>query len=256
MTAVQAEQAFKYQVFISYSHADQEWGRWLHGALERFKPPKERVGQETSARLMPSRFGRVFRDDAELGAASDLPARIDAALIQSNALVVICSPKAARSPWVNREIAAFKERRGNGRVLAVIVDGEPHSKNPETECFPPALLASFEASRSEEIEPFAPDVRKFGRQDTILKLVSGIWDIDYDALKRRALIEQRRRLRRTVAIASGLSIVFAGLALFSTFESIEAGKQRDAALLASSRALAPKPIKASRWFSSSCPIGT
>lgn len=34
-----------YWAFISYSHADDAWGRWLHRALESYRIPRALVGQ-------------------------------------------------------------------------------------------------------------------------------------------------------------------------------------------------------------------
>jgi eukaryotic-like serine/threonine-protein kinase len=52
-------------------------------------------------------------------------------------LIVICSPRAAVSRWVNREIEVFKSLGGEARVLCLIVDGEPNADSNlgELECF-------------------------------------------------------------------------------------------------------------------------
>jgi hypothetical protein len=42
---------FKYRAFISYSHADEEWAKWLHKALETYRVPKHLVGRETEFRV-------------------------------------------------------------------------------------------------------------------------------------------------------------------------------------------------------------
>jgi hypothetical protein len=39
--------ALKYRAFISYSHADTSWAKWLHCGLESFPIDKELVGRET-----------------------------------------------------------------------------------------------------------------------------------------------------------------------------------------------------------------
>ena len=30
---------FKYRAFISYSHSDEKWARWLHRGLETYRMP-------------------------------------------------------------------------------------------------------------------------------------------------------------------------------------------------------------------------
>ena len=82
---------FKYRAFISYSHKDHNWGVWLHKQLETFRTPMQLVGIETGIGEVPRRLGRVYRDEAEEGAAHDLGERIENALASSDALVVLCS---------------------------------------------------------------------------------------------------------------------------------------------------------------------
>ena len=80
-----------------------------------------------------------------MGAASNLGAALRGALEDSDSLIVICSPNAAKSAWVNEEIAHFKLIRRADRIFAVIVDGVPHAgdavaeEQRAKECFPPAL---------------------------------------------------------------------------------------------------------------------
>lgn len=95
---------FKYRAFISYSHADTRWATWLHRALESYRPPKELVGTRTTRGVVPKRLSPVFRDREELPSATDLGALLRAALEQSQCQIIICSPKAAKSRWVNEEI--------------------------------------------------------------------------------------------------------------------------------------------------------
>src|SRR5262249_2335470 len=88
----------RYAAFISYSHSDRPAAHWLHRALEGYRPPKE-VAVGTDARLRP-----IFLDRAELSTSSDLATSVREALASSRYLIVICSPAAAKSRWVNEEI--------------------------------------------------------------------------------------------------------------------------------------------------------
>ena len=90
----------KYRAFISYSHADEKWANRLHKTLESYRVPKHLVGQTTSRGPIPKRLAPVFRDRDELPSATDLGDVIRAALANSACLIVICSPDAARSRWV------------------------------------------------------------------------------------------------------------------------------------------------------------
>ncbi len=99
----------RYKAFISYSHEDEEWAKWLHKTLESYRLPRRLIGQTTEQGTVPSRLSPIFRDRDELASATDLGKAIRAALAASERQIVICSPAAARSKWVNEEILAFRQ---------------------------------------------------------------------------------------------------------------------------------------------------
>jgi tetratricopeptide (TPR) repeat protein len=213
------EEAFKYRAFISYSHADSKWAAWLHKSLETYRIPKHLVGRETVFGPIPERLAPVFRDREELASATNLGDKLTTALRQSAAQVVICSPAAARSRWVNEEILTFKRFGREDRVFCLIIGGEPGaSARPETaadECFPNALIYKLGADgqlSSVPSEPIAADARpgKDGRTDAKLKLIAGLLDVPLDELKQR---EAQRRHRRMMLLVSAS---VAGMAITST----------------------------------------
>jgi len=145
-----------YWAFISYSQHDAKWAQWLHGELEKYKIPRALVGRKLGGQTIPQRLIPIFRDREELPSAGDLGEKIREALEASHALVVVCSPHAARSPWVNEEVRAFKALGRSHRVFPLIVDGEPYASGrysgPE-ECFPPALRFAVAAPADRVLEP-------------------------------------------------------------------------------------------------------
>jgi tetratricopeptide (TPR) repeat protein len=227
----------KYRAFISYSHLDERWGSWLHKKLETYRVHKHLVGRTTARGTIPRRLLPVFRDREELASATDLGETITAALQDSEALIVVCSPAAAQSHWVNEEILTFKRLGRADSVFCVIVDGEPNASDtsePERECFPPALrfhLGESGELSSRRAEPIAADARdgKDGKNGAQLKLTAGLLGVGLDELQRR---EQHRRQRRLIAITSAslagmvVASVLAGAALFARAEAI---KQRSIA---------------------------
>ena len=135
--------ALKYRAFISYSHADSTWAKWLHRGLERFRVDKDLVGRKTATGTIPETLRPVFRDRDEFSAGHALRELTLAALDASPALIVICSPAAAKSSYVNKEIGLFKSRHPERPVIPLIVAGKP--SDPELECFPSALKSKFDA---------------------------------------------------------------------------------------------------------------
>jgi tetratricopeptide (TPR) repeat protein len=225
----------KYWAFISYSHADKAWADWLHRALERYRIPGRLVGVATAAGPVPPRIAPVFLDRVELAASTDLDATIGDALRSCRSLIVICSPAAVGSPRVTQEIESFRALK-SGRILPVIVAGRPNATerggDPLEECFPlPLRGAQLDGQRQSPV-PLAADVRsgKGGRQEALLKLISGILNLNLDQLRQRDL--QRRRRRWAAATAMGLTGMVCASAL-AAYAWIE----RNAAVHAETRAI-------------------
>jgi len=190
----------RYGAFLSYSHADERYARWLLQRLEGYRVPKRLIGTAGRHGPVPARLGPVFRDRDELPTAGDLGSTITAALADSAALVVVCSPAAARSRWVNAEADAFRASGRGDRVFCFVVDGDPTGRDPGEACFPPALLAP-DVEGGPPREPLAADARAEGdgRDRAFLRLVAGLLGVGYDDLAQR---EAQRRQRRLVAIAA------------------------------------------------------
>ena len=204
----------RYFAFISYSHRDQRWADWLHKALETYRVPSRLVGQTTSAGEIPRRLVPVFRDRDELASSSDLGRTVNAAIAQSRNLIVICSPASAHSRWVNEEVLAFKRLGKTERVFCLIVDGEPNASDlagrEAEECFAPALRFQIGADGQptpQRTEPIAADARegKDGKANAKLKLIAGLLDVGFDALKQREL--QRRNRRLAIVTAAALVVM-------------------------------------------------
>lgn len=133
----------KYCAFISYSHADSAAAASLQTRLERYVLPQAlrtiRPGLKREVRpLRP-----IFRDADELVPGQDLPARVQAGLMASQFLLVVCSPSAAASAWVEKEILDFCALGRSDSILAIVVDGVPNAeaerRDAALECLPRAL---------------------------------------------------------------------------------------------------------------------
>ncbi len=204
----------RYRAFLCYSHRDSDWADWLHAAIESYPIPPRLVGIATRAGIIPPRLAPVFRDRDELPSAANLSAKVSDALAQSANLIVICSPHAAQSRWVNEEVTAFQRLGRSDRIFCLIVDGEPGASawagREHDECLPAALTKRFDADgreTGERFEPIAADARpgKDGKSNARTKLVAGLIGVDLDDLRHR---ERRRRRGRTmIALAAGFVLV-------------------------------------------------
>ena len=205
----------RYRAFISYSHADARWARWLHRAIEGYRVPRRLRGGRGEFGELPDRLSPVFRDREDLASAGELGPRIQAALDDSDALLVVCSPAAARSRWVDDEILRFRRTGRGQRIYCLIVDGEP--KGGEHECFPPALRFALaeDGSGSVAVEPIAADVRpgRDGKALARLKLLSGLLGVDLDVLRQREVARRHRRLVGVTVLALVVMLTTSWLAV-------------------------------------------
>lgn len=197
----------RYKAFISYSHQDETWARWLQRSLETYRVPRRLVGQAGTYGPIPARLRPVFRDREDLSSASDLTAQIKDELDNAETLIVICSPAAARSPWVGEEIQYFTQPGRGDRILALIVEGEPQPTNTDEACFPPAILQAHDGSPK---EPLAADVRKYadGKRLSLLKVIAGILGIRLDELRRR---DAQRQIRSRLAYSISFVLLVSGI---------------------------------------------
>ena len=220
----------RYRAFISYSHDDARDAHWLHRALETYRLPGRLVGKETAKGPVPRRLTPIFRDRDDLPASGDLSQSVRTALGQSDTLIVVCSPAAAASRWVNEEIRVFREVNPDGDILAAIVDGEPEAETtglpPEQECFPPALLEPGESGAA--VEPVAADMRRSGdgRRMALLKLVAGLLGLSLDQLIQRDLQRRQRRVTAVTVVSVLISVFMAGLTLFAVSAQSEAERRK------------------------------
>ena len=222
--------SFKYRAFLSYSHEDKKWARWLHRSLENYRVPPHLNKPGDRATGPPNRIAPVFRDRTDLSSAACLPDAINEALEASESLIVICSPAAAQSRWVNEEILAFKRLGRAHRVFCFIVAGEPNMPG-EVQCFPKAVRFDPENQESDitsASEPLAADARPLGdgRKTARLKLIAGLLGVGFDELCQRDL---QRRHRRMLGITAGsfvTALLTLSLAIMAFMANAEAERRR------------------------------
>jgi hypothetical protein len=77
---VSALNAIGYRAFLSYSHRDTAWAKWLHKALESYRIAKDLVGRQTSAGPVPKTLRPIFRDREDFSAGHSLTEQTLAAL--------------------------------------------------------------------------------------------------------------------------------------------------------------------------------
>jgi len=228
--AAQTLDGAEYAAFISYRHLsrDQEVARKVQRAIETFRLPR---GAAASIASGGNRLGKCFRDEDELTASHSLPASILEALEKSSALIVICTPEAKESFWVQREIEAFIDMHGRERVFAVLAAGSSDESIPD-------VLRGVSSADGDQpgavVNPLAVDMRREAakrERDEFLRIIAAVAGCGYDDLRQRD--RSRRRKRVATGIVSAVAAVcLVGIALWFMWDA------RQNALIAESKSLA------------------
>lgn len=184
---------YQYQAFMSYAHDDERVAARLHRALETYRVPK--ALQKTHL----EKISPIFRDVTELTAHHSLSEKIKDAVIGSRFLLVLCSPAAKASHWVNEEIKLFREVHGEGSILCALIEGTPRTS------FPPALVAGGR-------EPLAANLSAKNFNLGVSQLAASIIGVGLDRLIQRDVRRRRNRLRLMTAGAFAFSGVMAAMA--------------------------------------------
>jgi hypothetical protein len=197
----------QFDAFISYSHAgDGNLAPAVQSGLQRLaKRPFQR------------RALRVFRDETGLSANPHLWSSIEEALDSSAWFVLLASPEAANSQWVDREVVTWLERKSPDTCLVVVTDGTlsfgPDQRvDDSTDCLPPALVDALDAeprwldlrwARQEE----QLDLRNGRFRAAIADLAAPIHGIAKDELESDDVRQQRAIKRLAVAGVATVSLL-------------------------------------------------
>lgn len=134
----------------------------------------------------------------------DLRQELEARLRASRHLIVICSPHSAKAKWVGWEIAYFHSLGRTENIHFFIVDGEPHSQDPERECFNPiieelGIPEQLGANIHERVSRW-PWVN---RERAYVQLVTKLLGVEFDSLwQRHKRLLRRRCILGTIAVVA------------------------------------------------------
>lgn len=200
------ELQYKYFAFISYNSHDTAWGKKLQHKLEGYRMPATLCSEHGWERkpIKPVFFAPT--DIQPGGLTAELQERLRA----SRNLIVICSPHSAKSEWVGKEIAFFHSLGRTENIHFFIVDGVPHSGNPDTECFNPVVdtlgLPEILGANIHEKIYRSPWLN---RERAYVQLITKLLGVEFDSIWQR----HKRLLRQKIATWTvGIIIVLAALA--------------------------------------------
>lgn len=183
------KQQFKYFAFISYNSKDMEWGKKIQRKLEHYRMPATLCSEHGWDRtpIRPVFFAPT--DIQPGGLTEELQERLRA----SQNLIVICSPNSAKSEWVGKEIEFFHQLGRTQQIHLFIVDGVPHSGNPDTECFNkvvddlglPEILGANIHEQTQTFPFTKISWSWMNKQRAYVQLISKLLGVEFDAIWQR-----------------------------------------------------------------------
>ncbi|MCH5312188.1 MAG: TIR domain-containing protein [Prevotella sp.] len=200
----------EYFAFISYKREDEKWAKWLQHKLEHYRLPTNVRKSDPS---LPQNIRPVFKDTSELGAGV-LADEIHEALENSKYLIVICSPRAAKSQWVGKEVQTFIDMGRFDKIIPFIIGGKPFSEISEEECFPSALL-----NLPKEQELLGVNINEIGRDAAVVKVVARMFDLKFDTLWQRYEREQKKKQQIKISIISICLLISIGIAVWISHQN-------------------------------------
>ncbi|MEU8235557.1 TIR domain-containing protein [Actinoplanes sp. NPDC048967] len=220
--------------FISYSHAaDGRLAPAVQRGLHRLAKPWHR-----------RRALWIFRDQTGLAVTPALWTSIQQALDGSKYFVLLASPEAASSPWVNREIEHWVATKSPDRILPVVTDGEwrwdagARDFTADSTAVPAALRGVFTE------EPLYLDLRwarddvhlslqHIRFRDAIAQLAAPMHGVSKDELEGED-VRYHRRARRLSAVAVATLVL---LTLLASLAGVVATRNAGRANAAAAEAL-------------------
>lgn len=199
------EQQYKYFAFISYSSLDTEWGKQLQRKLEHYRMPSTLCSEHGWQRT-PIRPVFFAPSDIQLGGLAE---ELQEKLQSSKNLIVICSPNSAQSKWVGKEIEFFHQLGRTKHIHFFIVEGSPHSGNPDTECYNPivnslGLPEILGANIHEKIYRW-PWLNK---ERAYVQLISKLLEVEFDTIWQR---HRRLLVQKMITWAIGILIILSAV---------------------------------------------
>ncbi|MEV4514371.1 TIR domain-containing protein [Dactylosporangium sp. NPDC049525] len=218
----------RYSAFISYSrNADRELAPALQQGLQQFAKPWHRL-----------RALRVFRDDASLSANPGLWTSLQTAMDGAEYFVLLASPEAAASEWVDKEVRHWLAHKSADHILIALTDGGLRWAGDDFDregspSLPPTLFGAFrEEPRWVDLRDFGPDqvsLQLPAFRDKVADLAAPMHGLPKDEMLGEDVTQHartRRLVRGTIAVLVTLTLLASAAAVVAFIQQREARAQQ------------------------------
>ncbi len=211
-------ESYKYFAFISFQSSDAKQALWLQKAIESYRLPTALQRRDKS---LPKRMRPCFCYLNDINLSEELMQELKQRMEQSEYLIVVCSPRSAKSQFVNGGIDYFVNLGRRDRIIPLIVEGLPYSADSQQECYPEALRRHFPKSSDPmqdhqilgvNINEQGAGSKRWKRQRAMLMVIARMLGLQFDNLWNR---EQQRKRRRSWSVAALITTIL--IALFATW---------------------------------------
>lgn len=228
-----------FDLFVSYAtEPDHRLVRELESFLESFHklPTANQVAlRPINVCVDSSDFASRHSRGTETSVLKQVPEAIQESLSKASELLVLCSPAACHSSWVDLEIKWFLENRGPGSIRLAVTEGADPDTHP-LEVFPSRIVdAGLHKGLWYDFRGFHRNksahwlkVRDY--DDARTRLAADVLEVPAGTIQPIWFREQQRRARRKRDIAIAVSMMMTLLAGIATHEWFEARRQRDSAV--------------------------
>ena len=221
---------WQHDAFISYSRKNEAFADCLERALAGYAPPKGLVA--------PQRRLKIFRDKQDF-TGTEYHRSLEKHLTDSAKLILICSPEATQSQYVNDEIRQFARLKGPAGIIPVLCSGIPNNEaKPGQEsqrAFPSALCDLMAMPLAADFRGFVPKKNKINSRiyrDAWYTTLANIYDLPRAEIEERDKKRRQRTRRITVSVTAAILCLIAVAAIIAWRSRLQAQKEaRDAAQL-------------------------
>jgi WD40 repeat protein len=185
---------------------------------------------------------KVFVDKTSIAAGTRLWSRIEYGLTRSKWLILMASPEAAQSWWVDREVEWWLTHRSLDNVIIVHTAGvlswdrDAADFSAESTAIPPCLRGKFD---DEPVWTTVPrSDRSAGVDAAVLSITSAVRQTPIHELSSQAYREHRRTLRWAGSAIAMLSLLLVAALVLSVVAVVQRRHAVEEARIALSRQLA------------------
>jgi hypothetical protein len=214
----EASQTYKFYAFVSHEEGgrDEKWARWLQHRLQNYRIPADAVLKLRREEKTDGEGTHVEPPPEQLSVSREkTPANLPSPANSARYLIVVCSPRGARSDRVDQDVRDFVKCRKEDSIIPFIIDGEV-VESGEKRCYPPAL--SFDA--------LGITLRDGSPEEALIKVMARLLRLKFSRLYQHHLRERRCFMVHALTVASILLFVVSGLTGWAVSKEIETARRQ------------------------------